>query len=202
MRRRQAAGGLRRARPLPGGHGRRGADLARMKAHARAGAALRLLLEDVFDEQTDFELRRPSEHARPRWTRLEQSTGASASEMTLRRDAARVTIASDGARADQRPDDRPAATRCAALPDGAATRRARESAEAASAGRVHRRGRRMSEDARRARARGAQGSAARAAPVRRRARRRSARSHGRGSVPAPGARWRSAPAGARTACWW
>ena len=34
-----------------------GADLPRMKAYARAGAALRLLLEDVFDEQTDFDRR-------------------------------------------------------------------------------------------------------------------------------------------------
>ena len=33
------------------------ADLARMKAYARAGAALRLLLQDVFDEQSDFDRR-------------------------------------------------------------------------------------------------------------------------------------------------
>jgi len=76
-----------------------GADLARMKAYARAGAALRLLLENVFDEQTDFDRRSAPAQYRERvegaLERLEQSAGASASEMTLLATLHGLTIASE-----------------------------------------------------------------------------------------------------------
>ncbi len=76
-----------------------GADLPRMKAYARAGAALRLLLEDVFDEQTDFDRRSApaqyQEHVEEALARLEQSAGASASEMTLLATLHGLTIASE-----------------------------------------------------------------------------------------------------------
>ena len=76
-----------------------GADLARMKAYARAGAALRLLLEDVFDEQTNFDRRSApaqyQEHVEKALARLEQSAGASGSEMTLLATLHGLTIASE-----------------------------------------------------------------------------------------------------------
>jgi hypothetical protein len=76
-----------------------GADLGRMKAHTRAGAALRLLLEDVFEEQTDFDRRSETAQHQERLeaalARLEQSTGASASEVTLLATLHGLTIASD-----------------------------------------------------------------------------------------------------------
>jgi hypothetical protein len=76
-----------------------GADLARMKAYARAGAALRLLLQDVFDEQTDFDRRSApaqfQERVEEALERLEQSAGASASEVTLLATLHGLTIASE-----------------------------------------------------------------------------------------------------------
>src|SRR5665213_242298 len=75
-----------------------GADLGRMKARARAGAALRLLLEDVFAEQTDFDRSQTGqyqEHLEAALARLEQSAGASASEVTLLATLHGLTIASD-----------------------------------------------------------------------------------------------------------
>jgi hypothetical protein len=76
-----------------------GADMARMKAYARAGAALRLLLEDVFDEQTDFDRRSApgqyEERVEQALTRLEQSAGASTSEVTLLATLHGLTIASE-----------------------------------------------------------------------------------------------------------
>ena len=75
------------------------ADLARMKAYQRAGAALRLLLEDVFDEQTDFDRRSAAaqyeERVEQALARLEQSASASASEMTLLATLHGLTIASE-----------------------------------------------------------------------------------------------------------
>jgi hypothetical protein len=75
------------------------ADLARMKAYARAGAALRLLLEDVFDEQSDFDRRSHATHYEERveqaLARLEQSASASATEMTLLATLQGLTIASE-----------------------------------------------------------------------------------------------------------
>jgi hypothetical protein len=75
------------------------ADLARMKAYARAGAALRLLLEDVFDEQSDFDRRSHAfqyeERVERALARLEQSAGASASEVTLLATLHGLTIASE-----------------------------------------------------------------------------------------------------------
>jgi hypothetical protein len=76
-----------------------GADLARMKAHARAGAALRLLLGDVFDEQTDFDRRSDAaqhgERLEAALARLEQATHASTSEVTLLATLHGLTIASE-----------------------------------------------------------------------------------------------------------
>jgi hypothetical protein len=76
-----------------------GADLGRMKAYARAGAALRLLLEDVFEEQTDFDRRsdvaQHQERLEAALARLEQSAGASASEVTLLATLHGLTIASE-----------------------------------------------------------------------------------------------------------
>jgi hypothetical protein len=75
------------------------ADLARMKAYARAGAALRLLLEDVFDEQSDFDRRsapaKYQERVEQALARLEQATGASASAVTLLATLHGLTIASE-----------------------------------------------------------------------------------------------------------
>ena len=70
-----------------------------MKAYARAGAALRLLLEDVFDEQTDFDRRSDAaqyqERVEAALARLEQSTRASTSEVTLLATLHGLTIASE-----------------------------------------------------------------------------------------------------------
>jgi hypothetical protein len=75
------------------------AELGRMKAYARAGAALRLLLEDVFDEQTDFDRRSELAAYQVRveaaLARLEQSVGASAYEVTLLATLHGLTIASE-----------------------------------------------------------------------------------------------------------
>jgi len=76
-----------------------GAGLARMKAYARAGAALGLLLQDVFDEQTDFDRRSApaqfQERVEQALERLERSAGASASEVTLLATLHGLTIASE-----------------------------------------------------------------------------------------------------------
>jgi hypothetical protein len=58
-----------------------GRDAARAKGRARGRAALKALTEEVFEEQTDFELR--PERLRAALDRLEQSELASASEVTL-----------------------------------------------------------------------------------------------------------------------
>jgi hypothetical protein len=58
-----------------------GGEAARAKGRARSHAAIKALLEDVFDEQSDFELH--PERARAAIDRLAQSTLASASEVTL-----------------------------------------------------------------------------------------------------------------------
>jgi hypothetical protein len=75
------------------------ADRGRMKAYERAGTALRLLLEDVFDEQTDFDCRseiaQHQERVEAALARLEQSAGANASEVTLLATLHGLTIASD-----------------------------------------------------------------------------------------------------------
>jgi hypothetical protein len=58
-----------------------GADVSRATGRARGRAALNAILEEVFEEQTDFELR--PERLRTALDRLEQSTCASASDVTL-----------------------------------------------------------------------------------------------------------------------
>jgi len=74
-------------------------DLTRMKAHARAGAALRLLLADVFDERTDFDHRSDAvqhgERLEAALARLDQSTQASTSEVTLLGTLHGLTLASE-----------------------------------------------------------------------------------------------------------
>ncbi len=74
-------------------------DLTRIKAHARAGAALRLLLADVFDEQTDFDRRsdlaQHGERLEAALARLDQATQASTSEVTLLGTLHGLTIASE-----------------------------------------------------------------------------------------------------------
>jgi hypothetical protein len=75
------------------------ADLARMKGYARADMALRLLLADVFDEQTDFDRRADvAQHGarlEAALARLDQSTHASTSEVTLLATLHGLTIASE-----------------------------------------------------------------------------------------------------------
>jgi hypothetical protein len=75
------------------------ADLGRTKAFARAGTALRLLLGDVFEEQTDFDRRSDvaqyQERVEAALARLSQSTQASTSEMTLLATLHGLTIASE-----------------------------------------------------------------------------------------------------------
>lgn len=75
------------------------ADPGRTKAYARAGAALRLLLGDVFEEQTDFDRRSDLAQYQQRveaaLARLSQSTQASTSEMTLLATLHGLTIASE-----------------------------------------------------------------------------------------------------------
>jgi hypothetical protein len=69
-----------------------GGDAARAKGRARVRAAIKALLEDVFDEQTDFELR--PERLRAGLERLQQSELANASEIALVATLHGVTIAS------------------------------------------------------------------------------------------------------------
>jgi hypothetical protein len=75
------------------------ADPGRTKDFARAGAALRLLLGDVFEEQTDFDRRSDvaqyQERVEAALARLSQSTQASTSEMTLLATLHGLTIASE-----------------------------------------------------------------------------------------------------------
>jgi hypothetical protein len=76
-----------------------GSELARMKGYARADTALRLLLADVFDEQTDFDHRSDVAHHGARLeaalARLDQSTHASTSEVTLLATLHGLTIGSE-----------------------------------------------------------------------------------------------------------
>jgi hypothetical protein len=58
-----------------------GADVARTKGRARAAAAMTVLLKDVFEEQTDFEVRPERVHAALQ--RLERSAFAGPSQLTL-----------------------------------------------------------------------------------------------------------------------
>jgi hypothetical protein len=69
-----------------------GGDAARAKGRTRVRAAIKALLEEVFDEQTDFELR--PERLSATLERLEQSTLANASELTLVATLHGLTIAS------------------------------------------------------------------------------------------------------------
>jgi hypothetical protein len=75
------------------------AELGPVKAYARAGAALRLLLADVFDEQTDFDRRSDvtqyQERVETALARLAQSTQASTSELTLLATLHGLTMASE-----------------------------------------------------------------------------------------------------------
>ncbi len=63
------------------------------QGHARAGAAIRALLADVFDEQTDFEVH--PERLRAALRRLEQSALASPGEVTLVATLHGLTITSE-----------------------------------------------------------------------------------------------------------
>jgi hypothetical protein len=69
-----------------------GTDAVRAKGRARVRPAIKALLEDVFDEQTDFELR--PERLRAALERLQQSALAGASEVTLVATLHGLTIAS------------------------------------------------------------------------------------------------------------
>src|SRR5207245_7015951 len=60
---------------------RAGAEATNAKGRARARAAMRLLLEDVFEEQTDFHAR--PERVRAAIERLEHSAFAGPSQLTL-----------------------------------------------------------------------------------------------------------------------
>jgi hypothetical protein len=77
----------------------RGAAPGRTKAYVRADTALRLLLGDVFEEQTDFDRRSDAVQYRERveaaLARLEQSTQASTSEVMLLATLHGLTIASE-----------------------------------------------------------------------------------------------------------
>ena len=77
----------------------RGGELGRTKAYTRAGAALRLLLRDVFGEQTDFDRRanvaQYGERVETALARLEEATRASTSEVTLLATLHGLTIASE-----------------------------------------------------------------------------------------------------------
>jgi hypothetical protein len=70
-----------------------GGEAARAKGRTRVRAAIRALLEEVFDEQTDFELR--PERVQAAIERLQHSTLANASELTLVATLHGVTIGSD-----------------------------------------------------------------------------------------------------------
>jgi hypothetical protein len=76
-----------------------GGDPTRMKAYARADMALRLLLADVFDERTDFDRRvdatQHGERLEAALARLDRSTHASTSEVTLLATLHGLTIASE-----------------------------------------------------------------------------------------------------------
>jgi hypothetical protein len=69
-----------------------GGEAAAAKGRARVRAAVKALLEEVFDEQTDFELR--SERVQAALERLQNSTFASAGEVSLVATLHGVTIAS------------------------------------------------------------------------------------------------------------
>jgi hypothetical protein len=69
-----------------------GGEAARAKGRSRVRATIKALLEEVFDEQSDFELR--AERVEVALTRLHDSTFASASELTLVASLHGVTIAS------------------------------------------------------------------------------------------------------------
>jgi hypothetical protein len=69
-----------------------GGEAARAKGRSRVRATIKALLEEVFDEQSDFELR--AERVEAALTRLHDSTFASASELTLVASLHGVTIAS------------------------------------------------------------------------------------------------------------
>lgn len=69
-----------------------GADAGRAKGRARVRLAIKTLTEDVFEEQTDFQLR--PERLRASLDRLEQSAFASASQVTLVATLHGLTIAS------------------------------------------------------------------------------------------------------------
>jgi hypothetical protein len=69
-----------------------GGEAARAKGRSRVRATIKALLEEVFDEQSDFELR--AERVEAALTRLHDSTFASASELTLIASLHGVTIAS------------------------------------------------------------------------------------------------------------
>ena len=69
-----------------------GGEAARAKGRSRVRATIKALLEEVFDEQSDFELR--AERVEAALTRLYDSTFASASELTLVASLHGVTIAS------------------------------------------------------------------------------------------------------------
>jgi hypothetical protein len=75
------------------------AEPGRLKAYQRAGAALRLLLRDVFEEQTDFDRRSDpaqyQERVEAALERLECSTQASTSGVTLLATLHGLTIASE-----------------------------------------------------------------------------------------------------------
>jgi hypothetical protein len=76
-----------------------GAELGRTKAYVRAGTALKLLLKDVFEEQTDFDRRADSaryeERLEAALARLQQATQASTSELRLLATLHGLTIASE-----------------------------------------------------------------------------------------------------------
>ena len=94
---RRAARALRGPRPLPGGRRR---DAGRASG-ARAGAQRQALLEDVFDEQTDFELR--PERVQRGAAAPGDRTLSEREAVDARGDAPRLTIASPSIRAHERP---------------------------------------------------------------------------------------------------
>jgi hypothetical protein len=74
-----------------------GADVGGVQGHARVRAAMAILLEDVFAEQTDFDRSKIAQHperVRAALERLEQSAFASTSEVTLVATLHGLTIAS------------------------------------------------------------------------------------------------------------
>ena len=83
-----------------------GGDAARAKGRTRVRAAIKALLEEVFDEQTDFELR--PERVEAALERLQNSTLASAGEVSLVATLHGVDDRLGRAAADQGPAHRPA----------------------------------------------------------------------------------------------